>query len=138
VFYNEPNISGIVGVGNSGIVYSKEAWLKVGKSPIMNAGGDMRLVLNITALDGSKVVHATPPDNEVSWFYRWATPQNYHQSGMGTDDGTRPDVVQRNHGYVEDLRKKKQIPTGTINLIPHWRFDYQQLLKDYVSRIYNT
>ena len=26
VFYNEPSITAITGVGNSGIVYSKDAW----------------------------------------------------------------------------------------------------------------
>src|SRR5690606_38280483 len=40
VLYNKPNITNIVSIGNSGMVYSKEAWLKVGKHPIMNAGRD--------------------------------------------------------------------------------------------------
>ncbi len=88
VFYNEPNISGIIGVGNSGIVYSKEAWLKIGKSPLENAGGDQTLTAKLRALDTSKIVHAEPPNSEVSWWYRWATPQNYHQCGMGTDTDT--------------------------------------------------
>ncbi len=135
VFYNEPNISGIIGVGNSGIVYSKEAWLKIGKSPLENAGGDQTLTAKLRALDTSKIVHAEPPDNEVSWWYRWATPQNYHQSGMGTDTPDRPNVVLRNHDYVESQRYQGLIPTGNIVLKPNYRFDYPKMLKDYVKSL---
>jgi len=133
VFYNEPVISAITGVGNSGIVYSKDAWLKIGKTPIENAGYDLNLVSKIRDLDPSKVIHADPPDNEVSWWYRWATPQNYHQSGMGTDTPDRKNVVLRNYEYVESQRKFGKIPVGDIYLKPHYRFDYPKILKDYVS-----
>jgi len=136
-YYNEPEISGLVGVGNSGIVYSKKAWLEIGKSPIENAGGDMTLVNRIRALNPSKVVHATPPDSEISWFYRWSTPYNYHQSGMGTDTPDRLSIVIRNAGYVKEQIGKGIFPKGKIYLKPHWRHDYNQMLKDYVSRIHN-
>lgn len=137
VYYNEPEITSLMGVGNSGIVYSKKAWEAIGKSPIMNAGGDMQLVTDIKKLDPSKVVYAHPPSEEVSWFYRWRLPQNYHQSGMGTDDDTRPDIVRRNHDYVESQRKMGLIQTGDIYLKPAWRFDYARMLREFIKHRQN-
>jgi len=134
VYYNEPEITSISGIGNSGIVYSKKAWLEIGKSPLMNAGGDMELVKAIHALDPDRVVNANPPDKEVSWFYRWALPMNYHQSGAGYDTPGNPNIVERNHTYVETLRAAGKIPEGNIQLVPYWRHDYNQMLKDYVSK----
>jgi glycosyltransferase involved in cell wall biosynthesis len=127
VAYNDKKISAIGNVGNSGIVYSKAAWYTIGKSPIMNAGGDMVLVQALQALDNSKVVRAFPPDDEVSWFYYWAN-RSFHQSGLGTDDDTRPNIIVRNSEHIENERKKGNIPTGTIELKPHWDIDYQQQL----------
>lgn len=130
VAYNDKKISTIAAVGNSGIVYSKEAWKAIGKSPLMNAGGDMVLVVTIKALDPDKVVRAFPPDDEVSWFYYWAH-RSYHQSGLGRDDDTRPNIVIRNSEHIESERVKGNIPTGIINLNPHWDMPYQQQLIDY-------
>jgi len=134
VYYNEPEITSLMGVGNSGIVYSKKAWEAIGKSPIMNAGGDMQLITDIRKLDEDKVVYAHPPNEEVSWFYRWRLPQNYHQSGQGTDDGTRPDIIRRNHDYVESQRKMGLIQTGDIHLKPAWRFPYDKMLKNFLKQ----
>lgn len=131
VFYNEPNITSLTYIGNSGIVYSKKAWEAIGKSPIENAGGDTTMVQAIHALGGEYVVRAAPDNEKVSWFYRWALPMNYHQSGMGRDVEGKPDIIQRNAIFVETMRSKGKIPTGDIHLRPKWRFDYEQILKDF-------
>lgn len=133
VFYNEPSITNIMGLGNSGIVYSKKAWEAIGRSPIENAGGDMTLVVALHNLGRDKVVLASPPDEECSWFYMWGG-RGYHQSGQGTDVEGRPNIIQRHSAYIEDLRKKNLIPTGDVQLNPHWNKDYAQMLKDYVSK----
>jgi hypothetical protein len=133
VFYNEPNITSIMGLGNSGIVYSKKAWEAIGKSPIQNAGGDMTLVVALQNLGRQGVVLASPPNKECSWFYMWGG-RGYHQSGQGTDTEGRPNIIQRHSEYIEDLRRKNLIPTGDIQLNPHWNKDYAQMLKDYVSK----
>ncbi len=133
VFYNEPSITNIMGLGNSGIVYSKKAWEAIGKSPIQNAGGDMTLVVALQNLGREGLVLASPPDEECSWFYMWGG-RGYHQSGQGTDTEGRPNIIQRHSEYIEDLRKKNLIPTGDIQLNPHWNKDYAQMLKDYVSK----
>jgi len=135
VFYNHPEITSIGWLGNSGIVYSKKVWQEIGKSPIENAGGDTTLVSRIYSLGEEKVVFADPPDNEVSWWYRWALPvPTYHQSGMGTDTPDRLDVVQRNSMFIEEQRIKGLIPTGEIKLIPKWNENYQKLLTNYIEK----
>jgi hypothetical protein len=124
-----------MGVGNSGIVYSKDAWERIGKSPLENAGGDMTLTNRIHALGGKRDVKM--PDSEASWFYMWGG-RGYHQSGMGTDDGSRPDIIKRHSAHVEEKRKAGNIPTGDIHLVPTWKHDYIQMLKEYVNKSNNN
>ena len=132
VFYNEPVITKLMSIGNSGIVYSKKAWEAIGKSPIENAGGDMTLVVAIHNLGRDKVILANPPNEECSWFYMWGG-RGYHQSGQGTDDGTRPNIIQRHSVHIEQLRAQGKIPTGEIKLIPKWKKNYARMLKDYIN-----
>jgi glycosyltransferase involved in cell wall biosynthesis len=135
VFYNEPNITELMALGNSGIVYSKKAWEAIGKSPIENAGGDMTLVVAIHNLGRDKVVLADPPDKECSWFYRWSMPseQLYHQSGQGTDVEGKPNIIQRHSAHIEKLRLQGHIPTGDIILFPEWKHRYDLMLKDFIN-----
>jgi hypothetical protein len=130
VFYNEPSITSISGIGNSGIVYSKDVWERIGKSPLENAGGDMTLVNKIHALGG--VVNATMPKEEASWFYMWGG-RGYHQSGQGTDDGSRPNIIQRHSAHIEQLRAQGKIPTGEVQLIPRWKKNYAKMLSDFIK-----
>ena len=136
VFYNEPNITKLMSLGNSGIVYSKKAWEEIGKSPIENAGGDMTLVVAIHNLGRDKVVLADPSNDECSWWYRWSMPseQVYHQSGMGTDTPDRLNIIQRHSAHIEQLRKKGLIPTGDIQLNPNWKKDYKQILTNFNNK----
>lgn len=141
VYYNEPKITAITSLGNSGIVYSKRSWEAIGKSPIENAGGDSTLTSRIHELDKTKIIRATPSDDRVSWFYRWGSTHNptngqvgiYHQSGEGRDTPNKPNIIQRHSEYIEQQRKKGNIPTGNINLRPHWKFDYTALLNTYIK-----
>ena len=52
---------------------------------------------------------------------------------MGTDTADRPNVIKRHSDYVENLRRKGIVPTGDIQLNPHWNKDYKQMLKDYIN-----
>lgn len=134
-YYNEPDITALCGVGNSGMVFSKKAWEKAGKSPITNAGGDMVFANKIKEFGG--IVYAYPDNKEVSWFYRWSLPNGpsvYHQSGMGTDTPDRQNVVIRNAEHIEYQRKLGKIPTGDIYLKPHWRHDYKKMLNDFITK----
>jgi hypothetical protein len=131
VFYNEPSITKLMSLGNSGIVYSKKAWEAIGKSPIENAGGDMTLVISIHNLGRDKVVLAEPSDEECSWFYMWGG-RGYHQSGQGTDKPGKKNIIERHSEYIEQQRKKGIIPTGNIYLEPKWNKDYAQMLKNFI------
>lgn len=133
-YYNHPNITSLTDLGNSGMVFSKDAWERARRSPISNAGGDSTFRENVHKL--GNIVNAIPPDEEVSWFYRWYLPQNggcYHQSGQGTDSSDRPNIITRHSAHVEGLRQKGIIPVGEVLLNPHWDQDYVQLLADFVK-----
>jgi len=56
-------------------------------------------------------------------IYTWGT-WSYHMSGLGTDDGTRPNVLVRHAEHIEQLRLQGLIPTGDVELRPRWRHDY--------------
>lgn len=138
VFYNEPEITSITGLGNSGIVFRKDAWEDVGKSPIENAGGDTTFTTKLHQLDPKKIVNAAPPDDMVSWFYRWSLPMVYHQSGQGHDKEGQPNIIERHMAFLEIQRQKGNIPVGEIQLRPHWRQDYKSLLKNFIKRQNDT
>jgi cellulose synthase/poly-beta-1,6-N-acetylglucosamine synthase-like glycosyltransferase len=137
VYYNEPNITKIEFIGNSGMVFSKEAWEAVGKRKIMNAGEDTEFARAIHAKYG--YVIGQPPDNEVSAWYRWASNHDpekgeigtYHQSGSGYDQPGKPNIIERHAQYIENLRKQGYIPTGRIQLNPRWKRNYKLMLEDF-------
>tara|TARA_R110000824_G_C15162020_1_gene671976 strand:+ start:125 stop:1537 length:1413 start_codon:yes stop_codon:yes gene_type:complete len=128
VLYNEPGITDICGVGNSGIVYSKNGWEKIGRSPLENAGGDMTLAIKLSDLGGKHAI--TLPHDQVSWFYMWGG-RGYHQSGFGTDSSDKANIIQRHSAHIEAQRKKGIIPTGDIHLQPAWKKDYQKMLQEF-------
>ena len=133
VYYNEPSITAITGLGNSGIVYTKNIWETLGGHPEENAGYDMTFVMKIHRLTPDKIVNAAPADDEVSWFYMWGG-RGYHMSGQGTDTEDRPNVIIRHTEYIESLRKIGMVPTGNIKLNPHWNKDYKKLLHDFITK----
>ena len=130
IFYNDPDISGITGTGNSGIVYSKKIWEDIGGHFLENAGYDMSFTTKILSIGG--VIYASPPDNEVSWIYRWGG-GDYHMSGCGTDTPDRPNVLQRHAAHIENLRFQGKIPVGKVELKPYWKFDYSDKLRKFVE-----
>lgn len=133
VFLHSNKIAAIKSVGNSGIVYSKQIWKKVGRHPLENAGYDMSFVIAIEQ-SGAKVCRAMPPDEEVSWIYTWGG-GSYHMSGQGTDipGGSRKNVIERHTKHIESLRQEGKIPTGDVFLVPGWKQDYSLMLKNYLT-----
>jgi len=133
VFINVPNIVDITGIGNAGMVFSKEIFEKVGRYPLENAGHDMTFIFSIKDnIPPSSNIYASPPDNEVSFFYAWGG-RDYHASGMGTDTPDRPNIIQRHKEYIEGRRQRNEIPTGEILLNPNWKHDYVNLLHEFVK-----
>ena len=124
-------IAAIRSLGNSGIVYTKNIWQRVGGHAFENAGYDTTFVQRIKKA-GGRLSLAFPPNNEVSWFYNWGN-GSYHMSGMGGDDDSRPNVIVRHSDYIEKLRKQGKIPTGDVVLNPNWKQDYKQVLIDYCN-----
>ena len=131
-FFNNGSVEALTGLGNSGIVYSKPLWRQVGGHPMENAGYDVSFVNRLHA-HGARVTSAAPPPDEVSWFYSWGN-STYHMSGLGTDHDGRPNVVLRHSAHIEGLRRAGRIPTGDIELKPHWNQDYAALLAEHCLR----
>ena len=130
IFMMGPNIKAIRCVGNSGIVFSKQAWQKVGGYPHGDAGSDMDFVISIKKAK-EKVSHADP--KMPSWIYRWGN-NSYHLSGLGRDREDRDNIIVRHSRHIETLRKQGKIPTGDIELKPKWKQDYVHLLKDFINK----
>lgn len=133
VFFNDMAITSISGIGNAGYVYSKKAWEESGRYQKENAGHDMSFVMHLRTLYPDKFVSAAPADDEVSFMYMWGG-RGYHASGQGTDTPDRPNIIQRHSAYIEYERVKGRIPTGIIQLRPHWEDNYTNLLKQYVEK----
>lgn len=122
-------IASIHTLGNSGIIYNKDIWRRVHGHAFENAGYDMTFVNNVKKI-GGRIGVGVMPDNEVSWFYTWGG-GSYHMSGLGGEDGIRPNVIIRHSEHIENLRKKGKIPTGDIELKPRFKQNYTQMLKEY-------
>jgi glycosyltransferase involved in cell wall biosynthesis len=133
VYFNNHNITAITGLGNSGIVFSRKIWEKIGGHPLENAGYDMTFVMTIRTIVPQNVVFAAPADENVSWFYMWGG-RSYHMSGAGTDTEDRPNAIQRHSEHIEYLRIQGVIPTGVVELKPNWKQDYKKLLHDFVTK----
>ena len=131
VFMNMPTIVDITGIGNAGVAYKKVAWEKIGGHPLENAGYDMTFLFSIRDKLGGCTV-ASPPDDEVSFFYVWGG-RAYHMSGLGTDTPDRPNVIQRHTEFVESQRIAGLVPTGDIQLNPNWKYDYHNMLKEFIK-----
>ena len=130
VFYNGDEITEIRWIGNSGIVFRKSSWEAIGGHPLENAGYDMTFIEQLHKYGGR--LFADPPKNEASWFYMWAG-RGYHMSGEGDDKPGKPNVIKRHSSHVETLRRKGLIPTGDVNLYPHWDKDYTKMLESFVA-----
>lgn len=131
VLYNEPNISDVTWLGNSGIVFRKSAWEAIGGHPIENAGYDMTFIERLHKYGGRLFVEM--PKEDASWFYMWGG-RGYHMSGQGHDVAGKPNVIQRHSLHIENLRVRGKIPTGEVKLNPNWKKDYTQMLKDFLAQ----
>ena len=125
-------IESISCLGNSGIVYNKKIWEKVGKHELENAGYDMTFVIKVQN-ETQKIARVYPPDDEVSWIYTWGG-GSYHMSGLGTDTSDRDNVIIRHSNHIEKLREQGNIPTGIVYLKPHWKQNYIELHKKYITK----
>jgi hypothetical protein len=132
VFYNEPAITAIAWLGNSGIVFRKSAWEAIGGHPLENAGYDMTFIERLHKYGGRKIVQMDK--HKASWFYMWGG-RGYHMSGQGHDKSGMPNVIERHSVHIESLRKQGKIPTGNVDLKPNWRRDYKKMLEQFLKKV---
>jgi len=132
VFFNEPKITDVTWIGNSGIVFRKSAWEAIGGHPIENAGYDMTFIERLHKYGGRKF--AEMPREKASWFYMWGG-RSYHMSGQGHDKPGKPNAIQRHSLHVENLRIQGKIPTGDVQLHPNWKKDYTGMLEAFLNKM---
>jgi hypothetical protein len=125
---NSKKIDSICGLGNCGIVYTKDIWERSGKHFHTNAGYDMHFVVKIKNDFNCKVIDANP--EKISWFYMWGG-RCYHMSGQGDDADNEENILIRHSRHIENLRQNGEIPSGDIFLDPKWNTDYIKMLEDY-------
>ena len=67
---------------------------------------------------------------EIYYIYRWSGTGSYHMSGFA--DYVAGQNVGHNEveAFVQERAARGQIRRGTIWLKPHWKSDYQQLVKE--------
>lgn len=133
VYYGGDKIEEVGWIGNSGLAFRKSVWEEIGGHPIENAGYDMTFVQKIHKLGMDKTLIAKIPKEDASWFYMWG-PRCYHMSGEGTDKPGKANVIQRHSLHIEKLKNEGKIPTGEIQLRPHWKQDYPEMLRYFLSK----
>ena len=129
IFMVSHRIKKIGALGNCGIVYNRAFVRELGGYPKQHEGADMTLVVSIKK-NSKKIVRAYPEN--PSQIYNWGN-GSYHLSGQGAYREGRENIIIRHSRYIESLRKAGKIPTGDIELKPHWDRDYEQMLKDYIK-----
>ena len=131
IFQMNHKIVAVKSIGNSGIVYSKEWWRKVGKHEPENAGYDTTFVMKLHKHQ-VKVSRAEP--SMPSWIYNWGN-GSYHMSGQGSDKGREESehVTHRHQKHIENLKNQGLIPIGKVMINPHWHHNYIQNLKEFMS-----
>lgn len=127
-------IAAIGSTGNCGIVYDRKFVKEnIGTYyPLEHEGADMTLVRSIQIHKGT-VVRVAIPDEEVCQVYNWGN-GSFHLSGQGSYKEGRENIIIRHSRHIEEQRKKGKIPTGDIELKPHWKRDYSQMLRDFPKR----
>jgi hypothetical protein len=57
-------------------------------------------------------------------------------SGQGHDKPGKPNAIQRHSAHIEQLRFQGKIPTGDVELKPNWKYDYIEMLKNFINAKY--
>ena len=117
-------------LGNSGMIFSKYIWEKVGGYPLINGGFDMKFTKKISHV-GVRHCGANPPKEEASWIYVWGG-RGWHASYGG------PHLKLKHAAYIEKLRTKGRIPIGEIELKPNWKQDYIKKFADFCESTKNV
>ncbi|HEX9921827.1 MAG TPA: glycosyltransferase [Anaerolineae bacterium] len=72
---------------------------------------------------------------EIYYIYRWGGTGSYHLSGFGDYQPGKNVGHDEVAAFVQQQVDRGEIPQGSITLQPHWKFDYQQLVSDYLQSI---
>jgi len=105
-------------------VFTKNIFNQVGGYPEIDESRlDLGLMSKFTNLLGNYSTNLS--ESQFSYIYRWGTAKCYHGSGWGSD--------MSNHAinHVRSDISNNTIPIGLVFLRPNWKYDYNNLAKQY-------
>lgn len=124
-------IKNIVPGSMNSLIFTKEAWRKVGGYHVgMNVGEDRQFVGKITTQTPGKRVVLKP--EEIGFLYSWGE-GNYHISGQGDDVKGKVTSYERVKKHWEKRVSARLVPLGDIVLNPAMKQPYGEMAKRFVG-----
>jgi glycosyltransferase involved in cell wall biosynthesis len=101
----------------------------------MGSGQDLELEKEFQSLigRGKNFEGITPKD--IYYLYRWGGTQSFHLSAFGRDLAGKPPGQDRVAEFVKRKCSNNEIAQGQIALQPHWKCDYSDMVRGYLTRL---
>lgn len=114
------------GQANNQFMFSRTAWRLVGAYPTMDCGEDITFFRAMREKVRGGVVPCQP--SEIGFIYRFNEGQ-YSLSSFGRN---QPGKLT---GLQACARKlvKRGVPRGVVKLNPHWRHDYERIVREWIK-----
>ncbi len=130
---------GEIGGPKAGLFHGCGMWHRslfdeVGGYAHMGSGEDKDLAAKFERAIGGVRNYDEIKPSEIFYLCRWSGTQSYHLSGFGRDGNGKPGNDRVMEYALRHLEQGK-IQSGEISLEPHWRIDYSQLVRDYLSAL---
>lgn len=130
---NDGAISGPkVGPFHSCGIWHRSLFDEVGGYAHMGSGQDKDLTTRFERVIGAATNRSEVQPSQIFYLYRWSGTESYHMSSFGRDGTGKPGNDQVMEYALRELEQGK-IQAGEIVLEPHWRVDYCQLVRDYLT-----
>jgi len=119
---------------HSGSCFARSLYDEAHGYPHIGSGQDMELELAFERILGpGKNFNRISPE-EIYYVYRWGGTGSFHLSAFGRDRAAAKTGNEKVAEYVEKQVAEGEIPSGQIDVRPHWRMDYLGLVRDYLAK----
>ena len=120
---------------HSGSCFARSLFDEARGYPHMGSGQDKGLELSFERILRRRKNFNDIAPEYIYYLYRWEGTLSYHLSGFGPDGRTAKTGNEKVADYVGRQIAEGLVPTGRIDLAPHWQMDYVALVKDYLGRL---
>lgn len=126
---NDDKLSGPATNGfHSGSCFCRTLFDKVKGYPHIGSGQDWGIEHAFDELVSPPKDDRSLKEEDLYYIYRWEGTGSYHLSGFGRDEGQSVAGNEKVADFVDRELKCGRMLTGTINISPHWRKDYEALI----------